>query len=975
MPSRKMALYTPVVALFVSAIFCPSARAQRGASWFGGSGNWGNANHWQCTDPDGACIPSGDFLVNANSGTITLDINANVSNFDGTGSTALSLDGTSLTVHTAASDPGGTFSGDLEVDGGLTLKNGARVDTGRGNTTLLGFNRIDDSALTTTNLFLEGSRSLFVDNSLLNTQEAVVNDKMTVGVTDSTWNTSLLIVGQNPGSTGLLDLISSTVTLTNINIGPLSAAAGIVVNVVPTSDDGLYFNGSTLKSQGATQLSIQSGSVNILDASNVSVASVLLASTNSSLIVKGDGSILNLGGVPGGGMSMLAGSVTVGDHGVISGGNLSIATGSISVESGATWTISDPGNTQDLLIGLNLPAIPGFPAQTGPAIMSIQSGASGSNQGDMAIALNAGADGTFLITGTGSSWKTGGAVAVGLGGKGGLDVASGASLTSEADTNGVSGYIGQMAGSNGLATIEGENSQWEANGDLKIGFAGTGTLEIKDQAQVSAHNMSVGSLGGGDGTVSMTGGTLNLVGNLIVGDAAKGTFTVDPSAPDDQGEVKSLNGIIGAQAGSNGQVTIGSALGIGLQPTASQWAIHQSLIVGQAGNGGLDIGGTVTSLSTTIGQAVSGSGDITVENGGTWTTTNDLVIADKGLGSVEVLKGGFASVTVGAVTIGNQHSSVGSLDVQGQFNMPQNLIIGASGTGTMKIENGGAVGGGDAHIAQGAQSTGTVTVTGANSSWSVQGALSVGEGGTGILNIQEGGVVTSASGQIGGAAGSSGSVVVDGQKSTWNATAQKGSGIINVGGAGGAALLMVSNGGQVIANQVNVNSGGTLSGQGVTGNVTNNGGTVTPTDGPGLMTITANYTQNSGALVFDIDGDQPGQFDQLFVHGLANFTGGTIDINFENGFAPIAGDTFDLISAALGLRNSGVTVDVNGLVPGTDFTESFTANGLSFDLGPNVGPPPPPPPTTPEPSTLFLLAIGIFALARYFRKEPRRIPA
>ena len=132
-------------------------------------------------------------------------------------------------------------------------------------------------------------------------------------------------------------------------------------------------------------------------------------------------------------------------------------------------------------------------------------------------------------------------------------------------------------------------------------------------------------------------------------------------------------------------------------------------------------------------------------------------------------------------------------------------------------------------------------------------------------------------------------------KSLWNASAQKGTGIINVGGGGSNGLLMVSNGGQVIANQVNVNSGGTLSGQGVTGNVTNNGGTVTPTDGPGLMTITGNYTQNSGALVFDIDGDQPGQFDQLSVHGLANFTGGTIDVNFENGFEPLAGDTFDLI--------------------------------------------------------------------------------
>ena len=972
MPSRKIALYVIVVALLGSPIFCPAARAQQGAIWFGGSGNWSNASLWQCPDKLHPCVPNGDFLVGASSGAIALNIDANISNFDGTGSTTLTLDGTSLTVHFSPSDPGGTFSGDLEVDGGLTLKNGARVDTGHGSTTLLGFNSFRDSALTTDSLSLGGPHSLIVDNSLLNTQLAVINDHMTVGLTDSTWNTSILIVGQNAGSTGLLDIASSTITLTNVNVG-VSAPGGIVVNVIPTSDDGLIFtNGSTLKSQGATQISIQSGLLQVDGGSNVSVASVLLASTNSKLRIQGGGSILNLGGVPGGGMSMLAGSVIVSDHGAITGGNLSLATGSVSVESGATWTISDPGNTQDLLIGVALPALPGFPAQTGPAIMAIQSGGSGSNEGDAAIGLNAGADGSLIITGDGSSWKTGGAVAVGLGGKGGLDVANGASLTSEADSHGVSGYIGQMAGSNGFATIEGDNSKWEANGDLKVGLAGVGTLEIKDQAQVLANNMSLGTLAGGDGTVSMTGGTLDLAGSLIVGDAAKGTMTVDPSAPDDVGDVRSLNGIIGAQAGSNGQVTIGSALGNGLQATASQWTIQQSLIVGQAGNGGLDIGGTVTSLSTTIGQAISGSGDITVENGGTWTTTNDLVIADKGLGSVEVLKGGFASVTVGAVTIGNQHSSVGSLDVQGQFNMPQNLIIGASGTGTMKIENGGAVASGDAHIAQGAASSGTVTVTGANSSWSVQGAFGVGEGGTGVLNIQDGGLVTSGSGLIGSAAGSSGSVTVDGQKSLWNATAQNGSGIINVGGGGSKGLLMVSNGGQVIANQVNVNSGGTLAGQGVTGNVTNNGGTVTPTDGPGLMTITGNYTQNSGALVFDIDGDQPGQFDQLSVQGLANFAGGTIDINFENGFAPIAGDTFDLIFAVLGLSNSGVTVDVKGLAPGTDFTESFTANGFSLDLGPNVGPPPP---TTPEPSTLFLLATGILALARYSRKDPRRIRA
>ena len=65
-------------------------------------------------------------------------------------------------------------------------------------------------------------------------------------------------------------------------------------------------------------------------------------------------------------------------------------------------------------------------------------------------------------------------------------------------------------------------------------------------------------------------------------------------------------------------------------------------------------------------------------------------------------------------------------------------------------------------------------------------------------------------------------------------------------------------------------------------------------------------------------------------------------------------------------------MDVKGLAPATDFTESFTATGFSLDLGPNVGPPPM---GTPEPSTLILLATGILALTRYSKKEPRRMRA
>ena len=100
MPSRKIALYFILVALLGSPIFCPSARAQQVAFWSGGSGNWSNAGLWQCPDKEHPCVPNGDFTVQASSGAIALDIIANISGFNGTGSTKLTLSGTELTVHT-----------------------------------------------------------------------------------------------------------------------------------------------------------------------------------------------------------------------------------------------------------------------------------------------------------------------------------------------------------------------------------------------------------------------------------------------------------------------------------------------------------------------------------------------------------------------------------------------------------------------------------------------------------------------------------------------------------------------------------------------------------------------------------------------------------------------------------------------------------------------------------------------------------
>jgi hypothetical protein len=170
------------------------------------------------------------------------------------------------------------------------------------------------------------------------------------------------------------------------------------------------------------------------------------------------------------------------------------------------------------------------------------------------------------------------------------------------------------------------------------------------------------------------------------------------------------------------------------------------------------------------------------------------------------------------------------------------------------------------------------------------------------------------------------------------------------------------------ASQVNVGVGGTLAGQGVTGNVTNNGGTVTPTDGPGLMVIKGNYTQNLGTLLFDIDGSSAGQFDQLSVTGLAVLKGGKIEITFGNGFTPLAGEQFDLISATGGLTASNISFDISGLPSGLKFDDTLGPNEL--DLSFAVAP-------VPEPGIGLLCASGLafMALALARRRRCQMEPA
>jgi len=660
-------------------------------------------------------------------------------------------------------------------------------------------------------------------------------------------------------------------------------------------------------------------------------------------------------------------SVTVGDSGtgtlllqagatLTSGsdGSNENLSGVIAAQAGSTGTVTVDGSGSLWQQSANFQVGGG-----GTATLTISNGGVINNI-DATVADSQGSVGNVTVTGASSQWNNTGDLVIGSGGTGTLQILNGgkvASFTSSIGDQDNSGNAGA-----GTVTVTGSGSLWSLTSTLTIGDNGTGTLNIQNGAVVDSGDGSLGGESTGQGTVLVDAAQWNLASNsLNIGDSGKGTLTIQNG-----GQVASFDGSIGSELGSSGTAKV---------LASSQWNMTGPLTIGEKGTGNLEIAGTVSDLSAAIGGTATGIGLVTVDAGGVWNNTNEMTVGDQGQGALTIAAGGQVNVTLPGfgVDVAAQAGSTGTVIVDGKWNMIQDLSIGSGGTGALTIENGGAVTSGDGHIGEHPSSNGTVTVAGVGpggpSTWGVAGTLSVGEGGTGVLNITNGGQVFSQDGAVGVLASSNGTVNVSGTGSMWSATLSGGTGTINVGGNGSLGTLNVQNGAVLAAKTVFVNPGGSVTGTGGTfsTNVVNAGGFITPGDATGIMHVNGNYTQNSGTTLFEIDGGNSGQFDQLLVSGTATFKGGILDIQFGNGFEPTTGENFDLITA-LALNNLGVTVNILGLPSGFVFTDNFSSTG--FNLFTNQSPLGPPPPV-PEPSTWLLMAtgLGLLMLGRSWRKR------
>ena len=563
----------------------------------------------------------------------------------------------------------------------------------------------------------------------------------------------------------------------------------------------------------------------------------------------------------------------------------------------------------------------------GSGTLTIAAGSNVSNM-DGTIGRDDGSSGTVTVTGAGSDWTNTGNLTIGDEGDGELTVAAGASVSNNV------GVLALDNGSTGTVTVTGAGSNWTSSSFLVVGVEGVGELTVANGGSVSSVIGDVGRFATGTVIVTGTGSTWTNTGPLGVGDEGTGTLTIQNG-----GHVSNTDGSIGFEMGSSGTVTVDGA--------GSTWTNSGDLSVGEDGTGTLSIlnGGAVLNANGFIGHnatpTTSSTGTVTVSGAGsTWTNNGNLLIGASGDGTLHIMDGGVV-VSNAALTVDDDAyiglGADGIVTVSGPGSMwthHGSLHVGNDGDGELTIEDGGVV----SVSAQGRIGVengplATVTVTGAGSSWNIGGDLAVADGGLGELAITAGGAVATFDTQIAQETGAVGTATVAGAGSTWTI-----GGRLGVGGnarnliSGGTGTLRIQPGSTVsVAQNTVLFSNGQLKLEGGTFGTSaisfQGGGQFQWTSGTLHVGIyNGNLTNPAGGTL--APGNSAGS--TTIIGNYTQQAGATLQIEIGG---PFAGGTYDLVSITGNATLGGQLqlAMLNGFIPSASntFTVLNAAGSIS----------------------------------------------
>ena len=242
--------------------------------------------------------------------------------------------------------------------------------------------------------------------------------------------------------------------------------------------------------------------------------------------------------------------------------------------------------------------------------------------------------------------------------------------------------VGGQGGATGQGTYTLTGGSLTVGGTTTVGAQGAGIFNQQDSS-VTTGNLVLGSQAGSSGaytltdTVAVNPTILNVTGNEVVGDAGLGTFTQHAGEHTVGGDLSIAN-----QTSANGSsVTLDNTAG------ASSLAVSGTLFVGNGGNGSFNLNnGSLTTTNTFIGNG--GVGTFT-QTGGTHTVngtpgaTGNLFVGYTSNGTYNQSGG---STIAPAIGVGVVAGSVGNYNLSGG-SLTGGLVLGYGGQGHFTQSN------------------------------------------------------------------------------------------------------------------------------------------------------------------------------------------------------------------------------------------------------------------------------------------------
>jgi outer membrane autotransporter protein len=545
----------------------------------------------------------------------------------------------------------------------------------------------------------------------------------------------------------------------------------------------------------------------------------------------------------------------------------------------------------------------------------------GDDAGDLTIGYKGA--GTMRVESSASAAVSGVAiVGDGTGSVGGLQVASGATMTiGGADATGLGLVVGNAIGSTGTVTVDGVGSTLTAAAGAQVGNAGTGSLTVSNGGHASiglgqAYSETVVGFGyygwaangeSGKGTVVVkgAGSTLDYAGGFNV---LSGTATISGGGK-----------LVSHKRAADGSAFWTDTIGFGLPKNPD---------------------GSYAGFQRTGAVTVTGAGSA-------WTSVNGLNIGFGANGSLSILDGGSASFA--------GYAELGKLSYlyDSPTGSPLPGIAGTAGAGTLLVS--------------GAGSSFTLAAIPGNTTWGA-GVLEVGSEGAGTATVSSGGTLSAAGGIKVGALGK----VIVGGRQAGAATAPGTIAASKITLADPAAMLVfdhnagsydfapvIAGNGKVdvatgftkltgdssaFTGSTTIDSGATLSvngslggaigvdgrlqGTGTVGHVTvHDGGTLAPGNSPGTLHVDGDLVMESGSLYdAEIDGDS-GASDAVVVGGNVTIQDGTTLSVTNIGGTPLTpGTNLQLITTSGGGTIDGTFDTVTG-------SSDFLDLGLTYEGG------------------------------------------